>query len=132
MASEAVTIETFGKISVTLGGTVSRHDLVNFSAGSSWVQSDATGKVAEAVALQAGVSGDIIEVALIAVITDADAPFTLGNYFVGVTPGAFQAAVSTTGSDLEQGVGYAITTSTLLLYPGMGLDAVANTITAAS
>jgi len=129
--AEAVTIETFGKFSVTLGGTVARHELVNFSAGSSWVKSDATGKVAEAVALQAGVSGDIIEVALIALITDTDAPFTLGNYFVGVTPGAFQAAVSTTGSDLEQGVGYAITTSTLLLYPGMGLDAVANTITTA-
>ena len=132
MASEAVTIETFGKISVTLGGTVSRHDLVNFSAASAWVQSDATGKVAEAVALQAGVSGDIIEVALIALITDADAPYTLGNYFVGETAGAFQAAVSTTSADKEQGVGYAITTSTLLLYPGMGLDAVANTITAAS
>jgi hypothetical protein len=127
MADEVIKYAA-NRFHVTLGGTVAATDLLNFTAGSAWVQADATGKKAEAVALQAGVSGDIIEVATEVTLTDADAPYTVGDYFIGETAGAAQAAVSATGGDLKQQVGYAPTTSTLFLSVGFPKNTTAGTI----
>lgn len=94
---------------LTLGGTVAKHELLGYSSG--WVRAAKTvGGVipAQYIALKAGVSGDVIPVAKRAVVSGsftADAEQYLG------TAGAITATRSTTGGDLRQRVGRAISTS---------------------
>ncbi len=110
----------YGRCRITLAETVKQGDALGYSSG--WKRSLATvGTVipCELVALEAGVSGDVIE---------AGAGAEIGG-FTGGTPGAacysaegssngeYTETKPTTGSDIDTVIGRILSASTILVLP---------------
>ena len=116
----AIHAETRGKRKVTLVGTVSAYNLIAHN-GTNWVAADATDETLPAalLALQGGVSGDIVEAAPYVVLTDSDAPYTLDTtQYLSETAGAHTETRVTTAAALRQVVGHSVDTSTVVFDVG--------------
>jgi len=112
-----VIIENAEKINknLTLNGTVKRGNFVAHD-GTNWVHADAsdaaTNLYAQYVAMESGVSGDIIAGCKGATLTDADAPYTANSpLYTSGTAGAVTHTRPTTAADVIQNVGRASSTS---------------------
>ncbi len=114
--------EADGRVRITLGETVKQGDAIGYSSG--WKRALATVGTAiqtELVALEAGVSGDVIEAAA----------FVVMGGFTGGTPGAalYQAEGSaygeytetkpTTGSDIDTIIGRILDAATIMVMPSV-------------
>lgn len=130
--SDATILQAVLPAEVTLAGTVTKGDLIGYSSG--WKRALATvGSVVQArlVALEDGVSGDVITAAAGAVVG--------GNRFSGATAGnalyaaegsdngkVTETAPSTT-NDATTIIGRSLDATTLLLVPGLrGLDTLSS------
>mgnify|MGYP001586998572 CR=1 FL=1 len=115
MASEP-TIQYAEKIAdLTLNGSVKKGDAVAHN-GTNWVQADAsdaaTNLYAQYIAMQSGVSGNIIKGCKGCVLYDADAPYTANSpLYVSGTAGALTHTRPATAADVIQIVGRAISTT---------------------
>lgn len=107
--ADPIIVDSRGRRRITLNGTVSRFDLLAHN-GTNWVQADASDATlpAQLIAIQAGVSGDVIEAVSFAVITDADDPHTQdGLVYLSETAGASTQTRPSTAASLRQKVGVA-------------------------
>lgn len=113
------------KFPIVLSGTVNAGDLIGYDSG--WKQALATvGTVIDGrfVALEPGVSGDIIEVAPAAII-DGFTGITLGAAIYGAegtSNGEYTETAPTTGSDLNTIIGYGISSTAIYVNPTMRAD----------
>lgn len=114
---------------ITLAGTVTRGDILGYSSG--WKRALATaGSVVQGrlVALQDGVSGDVIRAAQFAVVTGRYSGATPGNAIYvaeGSDNGKVTETAPSTTNDANTIIGRAIDATTLLLYPGIKPDSTA-------
>ena len=103
-----------GVVPVTLNGTVKTGDFLAHN-GTNWVASNATDDTLKAllVALNSGVSGDVINAAPILVLVDDDAPWTANApiYASAATAGASTSTRPTTVTNRVQIVGWAVSTT---------------------
>ena len=116
MASEVV-IQYAEKIAdLTLNGTVKKGNPLAHN-GTNWVHADAsdaaTNLYAQYIAMQSGVSGDVIKGCKGCVLYDADAPFGSANatQYVSATAGAITSTRPTADGDVIQVIGRSISTS---------------------
>jgi len=107
-------------IPITLNGNVKRGELITHD-GTNYVLADASDHLlmAELIALNEGVSADVIQATPFAVIFDSDAPFTAGApIYLSETAGAPTSTKPTTAASATQRIGWAATTSIALI--GLG------------
>lgn len=113
-------VQAMGPVfSLVLTDTCLMGDLIGWD-GTNWVKADATVTAplkAEWVALKAArVSGDVIEVSKVALIFDADAPYTKGALqFLSGTAGKITETNPAAVASITQVVGRAITTSLIFV-----------------
>ena len=103
---------------ITLAGSVTKGDLIGDSSG--WVAADAdagTAIPAFFVALDDGVSGDVIRATSIAVITSVTGATATNAVYCGTTAGETLNAAP--GSSHDQVVGVALSATSILLAPGL-------------
>jgi len=94
-------------MAVTLGGTVVAGDLLGYSSG--WVRADAdAGIPAKLLALEGGVSGDVIQAALAGLITSFTGGTAGGDIYLSDTAGGYSDSASSTS---EQRVGQFLSTT---------------------
>lgn len=116
------------KFPITLAGTVKAGDLIGYSSG--WKRALATAGTAidaRFVALQSGVSGDVIEVAPAAVV-DGMTGATPGNPIYsaeGSSNGEYTETAPTTSNDINTILGYAISATEIYVNPTMRADSTA-------
>lgn len=99
---------------LTLNGSVKKGDVLAHN-GTGWVQADAsdaaTNLYAQYVAMQSGVSSDIITGCKVCVLFDADAPYTANaTQYVSATAGAITETRPAANADVIQIVGRSIST----------------------
>ena len=114
MAYEVVIKEAARIAELTLNGAVKKGDLLAHN-GTNWVQADAsdaaTNLYAQYIAMQGGISGDVIKGCKACVLYDDDAPYTAnGTVYVSGTAGAHTQTRPTTDGDVIQVVGRAVDT----------------------
>lgn len=114
MAYPVVIEDAERRAKLTLNGTVVRGDLLAHNA-TNWVRADAsdadTNLYAQYVALNSGVSGDIIKGCKSCVLYDEDAPFTANaTVYCSATAGGNTETRPTTAADVIQIVGRHIST----------------------
>tara|TARA_Y100000310_G_scaffold271090_1_gene285384 strand:+ start:3581 stop:4408 length:828 start_codon:yes stop_codon:yes gene_type:complete len=117
MAVEAVITDIGGVVHLTLNGTVKRGESLAHN-GTNWVKADATDAAtnlyAQYIALESGVSGDLITACKQCTLSDADAPWTAnGTLYVSATAGALTQTRPATNGDVIQVVGRALDTNTI-------------------
>jgi len=100
-------------ISITLAGTVSKGDLIGYNSG--WVRADGDAHYhARMVALESGVTGDVIKAAIAAEVGGRLSGMTAGSpLYTGTAAGKYQESASTAA----EVVGYAITATEALIMP---------------
>lgn len=114
------TIQFAEKIAdLTLNGSVKKGDLLAHN-GTNWVQADAsdaaTNLYAQYIAMQGGVSGELIKGCKGCVLYDSDAPYTANaTQYVSATAGAHTETRPATNGDVIQVIGRGITTTTARL-----------------
>ena len=114
MAAEFAIVHAPEQVKVTLNGTVVKGNLLgNDATGFVKADADTVSLYAQGIALQDGVSGDVISMAFGSVTgEDTDAPYTLGGIvYTSGTAGAHTQTRPATAGQLRQAVGFAISTS---------------------
>lgn len=128
--ADAVVLDTFGRRTVTAGSTaVSFLDLVYFD-GTDWELADASALATHATAVVVSYSGaaagDEVEVALMALVSDADVPYTeQAQYYLSATAGETTTTAPTGTGTVDQIVAKAVSDGLILYYPGIEIDGAA-------
>ncbi len=120
MAVEPVIETAVQETLLTLNGTVLRGNILAHD-GTNWVQADATDAATslygQYVALESGVSGQVIRACRGVELSDADAPFTAnGTVYVSGTAGAFTQTRPAVDGDVIQVIGRALSTSRVSIF----------------
>jgi hypothetical protein len=120
MAYDPVIETGLQPVAITLGGTAITYkpgDLIGYSGG--FVKANATnGSViaAELICGQFGVSGDVVTAYRSVTVYDADAPYAVGALeWLGKTAGTTTETMPPTTGDLDQCLGFAVSTSRVCL-----------------
>jgi len=99
---------------ITLAGTVEMGDLLGYSSG--WVQADAdAGITAQLIALEAGDSGDVINVTAVAIVSSVSDATPGDTAYLSTTAGAI--AATDPGDSNTQEVGVFLSATSVLLAP---------------
>jgi hypothetical protein len=112
----------------TLAGTVKRGDVLAYSSG--WVRALATVGTAtqgRAVALQDGVSGDVIDIAVAAVISGLSGGTPGGAVYCaeGTDSGEYTETAPSTSGDVNKILGYILAADRIYVNPTMRADSTA-------
>jgi hypothetical protein len=128
--ADAVVLDTWGKFDVLASETLDFLDLIYFD-GTDWqVANSDTASLAEiasavVVTPSGAAAGETCQAALMALVYDADAPYTEQAEYYLTAAGSFSTTKDSDSGDAPQIVGKGVSDSLLYLYPGIELDEAA-------